>query len=667
MKKGQLSFLSIAMLVFFLTIGFSYEAFACGSVEFNGQTISMSKCMQTSMANAEQTCRGIGQTFWNMGGGRWGCSSAPSKDAICKSLGTTKNAQGTGCNGTPEQRVEVLGQNDCKQNPNSDACLKCKSDDFCSEGETCIQNKCTKPKSSRADLRGTSGQECRVEGAQCNAGLEGKQIMGGGDVYCVCYPIEKKAVAGCNESTSHTPAGDATCGAGKKCVYTPGAENNAACMDVGSSDASVRPAVVSALKQADDQINQCKADAKEANESCDQESNAEFKKSKDEATSAFRNLSQAAQNAGASSMFIKTANFAAVVEVGMSSMRISCENKGTECTKSCTEAKNTVENILPQLITKAEKDEGQKTVKELETGYKDCLKYKGALAGLINDITKNAMSRMQALIAGGCTSNSMPADLQYCCKQPTPATCYNDPRISDPTQTAWVPPTTPNVTTNPNPACVDNPALCNVSSKPQDLRNTTGGGDFGRSGGSSNSGGRTGGMPNFDLGSDGTSVSQGGTQKPTDLSAPPPSGPGGGGIGGGGLSGGGSGGLSSGAGGGEHGSGGGDSLFDGMRGVGGSDPNKLSGFNGTAGGPNSLALGSAKLGGNGATAGIGKDGRPDFSKFALDPKSKLGIRGVAGATGPDGITGPDTNIWKKINSGYVNDIIYTPETSKKGK
>ena len=68
------------------------------------------------------------------------------------------------------------------------------------------------------------------------------------------------------------------------------------------------------------------------------------------------------------------------------------------------------------------------------------------------------------------------------------------------------------------------------------------------------------------------------------------------------------------------------------------------------------AAGGGHGGGAAGNAGLpgGQQGKfgPDLNKYlpggSFDPKR----RGIAGATGPDGITGPHTNIWEKISNRY---------------
>ncbi|MNS93883.1 hypothetical protein D3C72_1280810 [compost metagenome] len=114
---------------------------------------------------------------------------------------------------------------------------------------------------------------------------------------------------------------------------------------------------------------------------------------------------------------------------------------------------------------------------------------------------------------------------------------------------------------------------------------------------------------------------------------------------------------SAGIGGGDAGGGGG-----GGRGGGGGAPGDEksvnAGFYGGGGGGGGFGSGGgAAAGGRGGYAGAGasnaRGGTPNLRAFLpggkFDPR---GVRGIAGATGPDGITGPHTDIWKKVNNRY---------------
>lgn len=105
-----------------------------------------------------------------------------------------------------------------------------------------------------------------------------------------------------------------------------------------------------------------------------------------------------------------------------------------------------------------------------------------------------------------------------------------------------------------------------------------------------------------------------------------------------------------GAGGGASGSGSGQAESDSL------DPDVNAGFYGGGGGG---AYGGGAMGSAGGSAGkagaVGADGKaggPDLRQFLPGGKFDPKARGVAGVSGPDGITGPHSNIWKKIQNRY---------------
>lgn len=78
------------------------------------------------------------------------------------------------------------------------------------------------------------------------------------------------------------------------------------------------------------------------------------------------------------------------------------------------------------------------------------------------------------------------------------------------------------------------------------------------------------------------------------------------------------------------------------------------GFYGGGGGFGGYGRG-AGVGGSGAaqrSASPGAGGGPDLRQFLPGGKYDPQSRGVAGASGPDGITGPHSNIWRKIQNRY---------------
>ncbi|KHD89894.1 MAG: hypothetical protein OM95_00980 [Bdellovibrio sp. ArHS] len=71
-----------------------------------------------------------------------------------------------------------------------------------------------------------------------------------------------------------------------------------------------------------------------------------------------------------------------------------------------------------------------------------------------------------------------------------------------------------------------------------------------------------------------------------------------------------------------------------------------------SGGAEGEGRGVAGLGQSAAAAGNAAKGGPDLRQFLPGGKFDPRLRGIAGAAGPDGITGPHSNIWHKIQNRY---------------
>ncbi|MNK87382.1 hypothetical protein D3C87_1073180 [compost metagenome] len=108
---------------------------------------------------------------------------------------------------------------------------------------------------------------------------------------------------------------------------------------------------------------------------------------------------------------------------------------------------------------------------------------------------------------------------------------------------------------------------------------------------------------------------------------------------------------------------GGGGKAGGVAGAGGSggagDPNGSqvnAGFYGGGGGGGFGSGGSGYrgngTGGQAGTAGAKQPGGPDLRQFLPGAKYDPKARGLAGVSGPDGITGPNSSIWKKIQNRY---------------
>lgn len=81
-----------------------------------------------------------------------------------------------------------------------------------------------------------------------------------------------------------------------------------------------------------------------------------------------------------------------------------------------------------------------------------------------------------------------------------------------------------------------------------------------------------------------------------------------------------------------------------------------SGFRGGGGGGGGWSSGGGSGDGNGGPQAIARGtagaGGPDLRQFLPGQKFDPKMRGMAGMTGPDGITGPHSDIWRKIQNRY---------------
>ncbi|MGE5084883.1 MAG: hypothetical protein ACM3MG_01180 [Bacillota bacterium] len=106
----------------------------------------------------------------------------------------------------------------------------------------------------------------------------------------------------------------------------------------------------------------------------------------------------------------------------------------------------------------------------------------------------------------------------------------------------------------------------------------------------------------------------------------------------------------------------GSSGGGGLRGGGGYGSGDVSGHSVNAGFYGGSGSGSGFSSGGGYTGGrgyagsggltVGQNGVPNLRQFLPGGQNDPRLRGIAGASGPDGITGPHSNIWQKVNNRY---------------
>lgn len=369
----------------------------------------------------------------------------------------------------------------------------------------------------------------------------------------------------------------------------------------------------------------CKKDTADAVSECKFDNTPELKPVMAIATGIKAQLNQNA--ASPAVLCSKMGNMAQALDAAVGAFQGYCSTSYAKCQQSCeadlTEAKSYVEN--PTYASMAE--EAVKTIKE---NQKKC----AALSSNINDVAQNIGNYAQLEQMKSATCGQLTAD-------PNAALCKANPNLvickttiancSDPTYAA----------SNTICICQKNPgdsrcgstansAMANLASKSYSdngpgADGTAGAGDFGGMGGDF-----SGGVNNVDALAG----------KPADGGAGPRGGAGKVGldVGGGGQGGG------RGAGGGGGGSGINAKIIGGY-GFGGG----TGGYGtGSGNGSGSNQPGVYRRGGLGAN-GKGVDLRQFMPGGRMDPS-----RALAGVSGPDGITGPNTDIWKKINVRYFS-------------
>ncbi|WP_413289974.1 hypothetical protein [Bdellovibrio sp. HCB337] len=292
-----------------------------------------------------------------------------------------------------------------------------------------------------------------------------------------------------------------------------------------------------------------------------------------------------------------------------------CTNSRSKCMASCNQAYNNVDTLDPRF---AQVDQNMRACRNLETKIAQASQ---AIGNIVNGVQG----------AQACAQQTGTDLFDFCKSNPTALGCSTAPQdCSNPTVAA----------SNPICICKANPTASScvaLNLKAGDSGFQEGGGSAAGLG-SNGVGGAGGdsidglindvswqGDPNLKP-SSGSGEDVGGAKGGRPL------------MEGGGSAGGGGGGNGGGAG----GAGNNVAVNSGFRGGGGGGGWFGGGSTGGAGGYAGAAPGQAPDG----------KGGPDLRQFLpggkFDPKN----RGLAGLSGPDGITGPHTDIWKKINNRY---------------
>lgn len=370
----------------------------------------------------------------------------------------------------------------------------------------------------------------------------------------------------------------------------------------------------SAANQA---VQQCRADTISAMSDCDQDKDSGIQGSQTTLSNFAVNMSSQMGIQGACSGIGKALMGANAAVTAFSYM---CSSAKTKCMNSCNSAMEMVQNMEYSSSTPTmmlDIDHNRLNCRNLETKVKQA---------------SEAMQNMVGAISGAqsCAEQTGTDLFNYCQSNPSAIGCANVAQdCSNPSVAA----------SNPICICKANPTASNcvaMNLKAGDSGFQDGGGGASMNGIANGKGGTN---------ADGIEGLLGDVSWQGDPTLKPSQGPAddaGGAKGGRPLMEGGAGGSTAGGGGGGAGGAGTTvAVNSGFRGGGGG-----------GGGWGSYSGGQGEYAGNPQAPGQPGAHGPDLRQFLpggkFDPKN----RGLAGISGPDGITGPHTDIWKKINNRY---------------
>ncbi|WP_413291675.1 hypothetical protein ACLSU7_09670 [Bdellovibrio sp. HCB185ZH] len=369
---------------------------------------------------------------------------------------------------------------------------------------------------------------------------------------------------------------------------------------------------------------QCSNEISSTDSNCDQKSNQGMN-----SASAMASQVALAYGAKAASSIAEScttmAALSSTINAAVAAYRLTCSSAIKDCNSTCSSAQKYLESTPAcQTDPNFAAMKGQAT-----SSVNQCASYTAKVGEAQQAMNNIAQTAANATQCASLTSADGSSDLaSLCAANPSLAGCENVVMDCN------------------NPAMASN-KVCICSKNPSDpsclgtsnVVGDTGGGlatidQSSRTGSSASASDFTGDLPN--IGIEQAELSSGGSDAGID------------GKQGGGVSFGGS---------------GGGSGSGGKPGAEGADPTKStavnSGFRGGGGGGGGFGGGGSDGEGQGggffnsAANALAAKGGPDLRQFLPGGgKYNPNARGVAGATGPDGITGPHTDIWKKVQNRY---------------
>ncbi|MFN7825656.1 MAG: hypothetical protein ACK5P6_09870 [Pseudobdellovibrionaceae bacterium] len=416
--------------------------------------------------------------------------------------------------------------------------------------------------------------------------------------------------------------------------------NMSVAFSAGAGDQA--PAVIQATEaenQAKLLIQECQVKAHEAGKTCNTETDPGMRQVQAMGMGMLQQMTMmAASNPQAACSGMGTLVNAANAALG--AYQGYCGAKYMECSSACEENSKKINDLLKSTPSTDSKYAALQEAKvQIRDPYKRCNSLQQNLAGAAMNVMNLMMTAQSAAQCEKAASNPL---TEFCKSNPQAPVCGQgggDLAGTDCT----------------NPETAANNTVCICRTNPADSRcggfgggGGSGGGNSGSSSASSFGSGGGAGGGSVDLGSDfgSPSFSPTGGSSANNEGQNRPGGGGGGGVGGGGR-------------GGDTGS----SAQPQGKGASGFNTKILSGFSGGGSGGGGGFGGGGGGGGSGSSyGGGGSGGVPgqagvNLQQFmpggANDPK-----RAIAGVVGPDGITGPNTNIFRKVNGRYF-DLLST--------
>ncbi|WP_291515411.1 hypothetical protein [Bdellovibrio sp. ArHS] len=419
-----------------------------------------------------------------------------------------------------------------------------------------------------------------------------------------------------------------TCQAPKQCYADNNERTSYSCREPnGTPAANNGPSCEQQYQQL---MQACSSQLEDTSYTCDEKNDSGMAEVTDTASQLALMMGQQT-SASIQAACSRMAGLTQAANAAVAAYRLTCSNSISSCKSACSAAKTYAEQQAHCLVAANPGANYTAIISRADSELKRCDNFQNKVNEANQAIANFGATSANASQCAALNAGDETPTPQFCAANPTHVSCLAQQNVdcTNPTVAA----------SNKVCICQKNPLdpACVTAQKAGDSGVVTGMIDsssrLAAKAGGDALGGDLPGLPGFEHGQ----LPSGGGQA-IDGSQ----GGSGGSLGGGGGSGGGSYGS---AGGGASGDDNGANVNGGFYGGGGGSRSYAGGGDSGGGGPAGASRGGA---GNGAPSANGPDLRKFLPGGQFDPK----LRGVAGAAGPDGITGPHSNIWLKIQNRY---------------